>query len=348
MDSFISSKDFLKGTNKKGFIAILLAVVVLMSIGLVTAKREVVIAYDGKEVKVSTFATTVEDVLNKQNINIGKEDKIIPGLHEKVEKGSRIVVHRAFEVTLVDGQKEETVTTAEKTVEDLLEALDIELKGEDRVEPQLQAELSPGEKVKITRITEETLMEKQVIPFQTTIKHNDDMDHGKTRKVQEGKSGLKEVQLKITYEDGVEKAREVVGEKVLKKSTNEIIEKGTAKLLVTSRGGEPRRYKDVIIMEASAYTDDYESTGKNPGDKYFGITRSGTKVRPGVVAVDPRVIPLGSKLYIESMDRTASYGNASAEDTGGAIKGNKIDLFFESRQEALRFGRRNVKVYILD
>lgn len=114
MDSFISSKDFLKGTNKKGFIAILLAVVVLMSIGLVTAKREVVIAYDGKEVKVSTFATTVEDVLNKQNINIGKEDKIIPGLHEKVEKGSRIVVHRAFEVTLVDGQKRKLLPQQKK------------------------------------------------------------------------------------------------------------------------------------------------------------------------------------------------------------------------------------------
>jgi len=348
MDSFIGNKDFLKGMNKKGFIAIILVVITLMIVGLMTAKREVVIVYDGKEVRVSTFANTVEDVLNKQEINISKEDKVIPQLDEKLKKDNRIVIHRAFEILLVDGQEEKTITTAEKTVEDLLKTLDIELKEEDRIEPKLKAELSPGEEVKITRVTKEILVEKQEIPFQTTIKHNDNMDYGKTKRVQEGKIGLKEIQLKITYEDGVEKEREVVEEKVLKESTNEIIEKGTAKLLVTSRGAAPRKYKDVIVMQASAYTDDYASTGKKPGDKYFGITSSGTKVRPGVVAVDPRVIPMGSKLYIESMDKTTSYGNASAEDTGGAIKGNKIDLFFPSSQEAMRFGRRNVKVYILD
>ena len=74
----------------------------------------------------------------------------------------------------------------------------------------------------------------------------------------------------------------------------------------------------------------------------------GTRARVGAVAVDPRVIPLGSKLYIESMDGFASYGYATAEDTGGAIKGNRIDLFYSTSSQARNFGRRNVKVYVLD
>ena len=106
--------------------------------------------------------------------------------------------------------------------------------------------------------------------------------------------------------------------------------------------------KRVITMNASAYDLSYQSTGKRPGDRGYGITASGTKARPGVVAVDPKVIPLGTKLYIESLDGRADYGNAIAEDTGGAIKGNRIDLFFNSRSAALNFGRRNVKVHILD
>ena len=103
-----------------------------------------------------------------------------------------------------------------------------------------------------------------------------------------------------------------------------------------------------MVMKASAYDLSFESCGKRPGDKYYGITASGTHAKPGTVAVDPRVIPLGTKLYIESMDGTGSYGYATAEDKGGAIKGNRIDLFYANRSEALQFGRREVKVYILD
>ena len=66
------------------------------------------------------------------------------------------------------------------------------------------------------------------------------------------------------------------------------------------------------------------------------------------MAVDPRVIPLGTRLYVQSLDGSSDYGFAVAEDTGGAIKGNKIDLFFETAEQVRQFGRRRVKVYILD
>ena len=102
---------------------------------------------------------------------------------------------------------------------------------------------------------------------------------------------------------------------------------------------EVKRLEDIKVftMEATAYTDDVQSQGK-----WVGQTATGMKPQVGVVAVDPRIIPLGTKLYVEG------YGRAIAGDTGGAIEGHRIDLFMASRGEALRFGRRQIRVRILD
>jgi 3D (Asp-Asp-Asp) domain-containing protein len=96
----------------------------------------------------------------------------------------------------------------------------------------------------------------------------------------------------------------------------------------------PARYARALTMEATAYT------SEDPGCGLY--TAGGNRLRRGLVAVDPRVIPLGTRLFV------TGYGNAVADDTGGAIKGNRIDLAYESRPDALKFGRRTVTVYILD
>lgn len=92
---------------------------------------------------------------------------------------------------------------------------------------------------------------------------------------------------------------------------------------------------------ATGYTAGYESTGKRPGDSGYGITASGLPAAPGACATDPGVIPLGSVLYVPG------YGYAVAVDTGGAVKGNRIDLFFPEEREALAWGRRAVRVFII-
>ena len=107
--------------------------------------------------------------------------------------------------------------------------------------------------------------------------------------------------------------------------------------------GKTVRYKKVIEMRATAYDASYESNGH-----WGAVTAIGTKLRPGVVAVDLRVIPLRSKVYVEGIDSWGDYRQAVAEDVGGAIKGNRIDLFYSSRDTVKRFGRRNVKVYVLE
>lgn len=344
MESHLSRNKFL---SKKTIIAAVVVSLLLLGVAFVGLQKTIVIAHDGQEIQVSTLASTVEDVLRKQNIVIGEGDKIIPKLNEKIKDGTKIVIHRAFEVKLVDGEIEKHVLTAENNVKDLIDSLNIQLKEEDKIEPMLEEPIREGQVIKITRVTREVVVETQELPFQTVFKNNKDLEKGKTQKVQEGKKGLREIKFEILYEDGVEVAREIVEETIVENAVNEVIEKGTLALLATSRG-DITRYSNVLTMTATAYDLSFQSTGKKPGDKYYGLTASGTKVRPGVVAVDPNVIPLGTKLYIESTDGSAHYGYASAEDKGGAIKGNKIDLFFETPQEVKRFGRRKVKVYVLE
>ena len=110
----------------------------------------------------------------------------------------------------------------------------------------------------------------------------------------------------------------------------------------TSRGNNgPGRYKSVLDIKATAY-----AAGPHDNDQWGSLTYMGTQVRPGVIAVDPRVIPLGSRVYIEFADGNSMYG--VAEDTGGAIKGNRIDIAMHTVDKAYEFGVQNVKVYVLN
>ncbi len=103
----------------------------------------------------------------------------------------------------------------------------------------------------------------------------------------------------------------------------------------------PRKYEKVLDIKATAY-----SPGPLDNDQWGDKTYLGTTIRPGVVAVDPKVIPLGSRLYVEYPDGRGEY--AVAEDTGGAIKGNRIDIAIMNRDKATEFGIKPVKVYVVN
>lgn len=104
-----------------------------------------------------------------------------------------------------------------------------------------------------------------------------------------------------------------------------------------SLSGAPQNYKRILNMTATAY-----APGPLDNGKWGNLTYVGGIVKHGVVAVDPRVIPMGTKLWVEG------YGEAIAEDQGSAIKGNRIDLAFDDRQQALDYGIQNVKIYVLN
>jgi len=113
----------------------------------------------------------------------------------------------------------------------------------------------------------------------------------------------------------------------------------------------PVNYVRSLDMTATAYCLCRKCCGKSESSPGYGATASGLRIIPNtgmkVIAVDPNVIPLGTKVYVEGLNGASDYGYAIAADTGGAIKSNKIDLYFDTHQDALRWGRKKVRVYIL-
>lgn len=302
---------------------------------------------DGTEKKtITVWFSNVEDTLKKANITLGEYDQVSEPFHARVKDNMVLKIKRAHPIKVkCDGKTLEIMTAYEK-VKDILKEHKISFGKLDEIQPSLEEKVFKGDTIQIVRVKEEVIMQKEVIPYESVIKYSDQLDQGKIRLIQEGKNGEKEIQYKVLYRDGKEVFREIVQEKILAEAVNEIVERGTAQYVATSRGNI--RASRVLTMTATAYDSSYASTGKTPDHPHYGKTAIGTKVRPGVVAVDPRVIPLRTKLYIQSLDGSKDYGFASAEDTGGAIKGNKIDLYFEEPGAAKKFGRRKVKVYVLE
>ncbi len=190
-------------------------------------------------------------------------------------------------------------------------------------------------------------IDRSGVEHNTKILYNDQKYVDYEQVVQEGSDGMKKSVYQECYVDGKLVSKSLEEEIVYIDPVDELIEVGTKEYEVaTSRGGF--RFEEELDMVATAYDLSYESTGKNPGDPYYGITASGTKAQPGTVAVDPSVIPLGTKLYIASTDGSPDYGFATALDTGGAIRGNRIDLFMEDGTACNIYGIRQVRVYILE
>ncbi|SFH79190.1 protein of unknown function [Tindallia magadiensis] len=309
--------------------------------------REVTIKAGEQTLVVESRKHTVEEVLAEANIQISSQKQVSPALEEKTTNGMTIKVKDVFPVTLeVDGEKHR-IYTAEPHVKALLDQVEVVLEKDDLIHPAPMNRLKPEMEIRITRVKTEPDNDVEEIPYQVLTKYTADLEPGETRVVQEGSPGRQILQKTLVYHDGTLSGFTVDERHILEEAQDKIIEKGKENVLITD-SGELLHYKKVYTMEATAYDAGYQSTGKHPGHPQYGITRSGTRVRPGVVAVDPNVIPLGTKLYVESVNGGSNYGISSAEDTGGAIKGKRIDLYYESRSEALRFGRQPVKVYVLE
>ncbi|MDD3766838.1 MAG: G5 domain-containing protein [Eubacteriales bacterium] len=314
--------------------------------GLVYAmsKQVSIVDDDGYYEAFVTYKKTTADVLEEKGIVLREKDEVNFDLDEVIKDGAQIVVSRAVAIQIVDGNETYFVRTAKKKIADLLAAEGIEV-GENtvlNVEPD--DVVFEGMTVTITHTSEEIVTLEEVIPFKITKKPSSKLKAGETKVVQEGSEGLLEKQYKVYYENNKEVSRELLNTKVIVPAVDKVIHYGEAAPAtvavaytpgtIASRGGE-LRYKGVITASASAYC-------------IKGRTATGIPTKVGVVAVDPKVIPLGSRLYIEAADGSWTYGNAIAADTGGAIKGNKVDLYVETYSEAINFGIRKAKVYILE
>ncbi|NBG89073.1 3D domain-containing protein [Isachenkonia alkalipeptolytica] len=335
-----------KLTKNKALLG-LVAIIFLAVFFLGASHKTVIINADNQVIEVQTVSSEPEKILEEQEIEIGEYDRIEAPSEDNIRSGEEIRVHRGREIRVIDGGQEAIRYTTWNTLEDILEELEIELNSKDRVNFDLEETIEEEDKIEITRVREGNREETVELSYSTEVKYVEDLDPGEERVVQEGQSGEMIETYIDTYENGEKVSEKLQGHEVIETPENEIIEKGEVNHFTTADGSRVE-YSRKITMEATAYTAGYESTGKRPGDPGYGVTRSGTRVRPGVVAVDPNVIPLGTKLYVESLDGTRSYGYSTAEDTGGAIKGNRIDLYFENLSAAQRYGRRDVRVYVID
>lgn len=239
-----------------------------------------------------------------------------------------------------------TYKTSCKTVKELLSDLKIKVDDDDIVIPDLDTELKSEGKISVIKVDVKVIEKEVEAPFKTIKKKNKELSHKQSKILVQGVNGKNKVKCKEYYAGDKLIKEEVIHVETIVKPIDQVFEEGTKDVFTNDRGDFTAR--KAIKMVATAYEAGPRSTGKRPGDKGYGITASGARAKRGTVAVDPRVIPLGTKLYVKSLTPgVPDYGFAIAQDTGGAIKGNKIDLFMDTVWECLQFGRRPVMVYIL-
>lgn len=330
--------------------------IIFMLVGILSLSGTMAYSYSGKSItivdenrtiNILTHKNTVNKVLNQANISLNEKDGVSPNLETIITDNTQISINRAKNITLVVGGQAKKVATGKETVQEVLAEQQIVLGENDKLNINPTQKIIKDLVLKVIRVREAEVIEVEPIAFRINERKTTNISRGSKRVVQEGQNGQRRVMYKVVYEDDQIVSKEEVKQRILEKPVNAVVEVGVEPRVVVSRGAD-FRYTKEIYMSASAYTAGYESTRKRPGDRGYGRTATGMTAQRGVVAVDPTVIPLGTKLFVESADGYSSYGYAIAADTGGAIKGNKIDLFYDDLSDAVRFGRRTVKVYVLE
>jgi uncharacterized protein YabE (DUF348 family) len=336
----------------KEYIVLLLTVAISAGSGVgvfYVLKKDVVIDDNGRRVIIRTMVDTVDEVLRQKGISLESYDYISVPVDSSLKSMeiNEVIIKRAVPVFIyVDGTTREIMTCSDN-VESVLAEASVELDEYDRLEgAALDSPVVEKMKIGIVRVDKEYVSEKMYIPYKVEEKPNHSMNRGSEEIVQEGSDGVNEIHYCITYEDGKEISKSLVLEKPLSPPVSEVIEYGTVSNITSSRG-DVIRYKEVLDMRATAYTASFKDTGKHPDHPEFGITYTGIKAEVGVIAVDPKVIPLGTKVYVEMPGDAKDYGYALAADIGSAIKGDLIDLYMDTQEEVDRWGCRKCKVYIL-
>jgi 3D (Asp-Asp-Asp) domain-containing protein len=273
-----------------------------------------------------------------------------------------VYLERSTPVTIqVDGRTIRTRTHREHA-EDVLADLGIVLTGQDYVRASVtpgsagggsdepagadeaaaaapsETMLGAGATIEVVRVTERFLIAQVPIPFESEWHPDPDLEIDHQRLIQEGSPGVREMRIRVRYENSHEVSRTVENEYVAVPPTTNIRGYGTKIVVRTvSTPSGPREYWRTMEMLATSYS--ASTAGVSKSNPHYGRTATGLKMRDGIVAVDPRVIDLGSEVYVPG------YGVGLAADTGGAIKGKRIDLGYSD--ENLQLWYRWVDVYLL-
>ncbi|MBR4109280.1 MAG: G5 domain-containing protein [Oscillospiraceae bacterium] len=305
---------------------------------------------DGDQVTVhTTYATNPEKVLSEAGLELGAEDSYTT---QASWTGGEITVQRAQQITVsVCGEPIETASNGE-TVEALLERLGVIVGGDYQVSEPLDTMTYDGLALTVDHVVHQPETYTVEMPFETTYCYDPTMEEGQQRVITEGVPGQMLRKADVVYVNMQEQSRTVVEETVLQQPVNQVVAVGTGEN-VGGESGQVLIGDGVIVLstgEVLTYTRtaQFVATGYSQFNEGCNdTTATGSKVRPGVVAVDPTVIPYGTRMFIVANDGSYIYGIGTAEDCGGAIQGNRVDLYFETDPECFQFGVRNCTIYFL-
>jgi uncharacterized protein YabE (DUF348 family) len=293
---------------------------------------------DGLSASTVSAASTVTEVLAEKGIVIEPGDYLYPPAGSLITAGTHIYVYHARELFLSVGGESTTIHTQKATVAEVLDEAGVSLGAVDRVEPALDAPVEDGLTVRVVRVQEEPETVEEVIPRAIVYQDDPTMDIGRYLVLEWGADGLIHRDYRVVYENGQETERELLSEWE-QPSSDQLIAQGTKPVNLVETPQGPLRYSHSLEMYATWYNP--ASCGRPPSSPWYGIAATGVPVRRGIVAVDPNVIPLGTRLYVPG------YGEALAADTGSAVIGNIIDLGFADHETPdWRSGR--VTVYVLE
>lgn len=291
---------------------------------------------------------TVADALERAGITLGANDKVTPGIGEMLSTGDKIVVTRRYNITISADGLQITKLAESGTVGDALLEAGILLGEHDIVNVERSVSLREGMNISVSRVSYRTVTAEEPIPFEVISKPTDTLYQGITQIETAGKDGLQKVEKREKLVDGVVVDTEILSSQVITEPVAQVVQEGTkvkpssyatvmADGSVYDQNGVKVNYSKYLTGKCSAYT----SNG--------GYTSTGAKAARGLVAVDPKVIPYGTKLFICSEDGKTVYGYATAADTGGAMLSGRIlvDLYYDTVAECYQFGVRNMRVYVL-
>lgn len=286
---------------------------------------------------VATNAATVAELLDELDITIGKKDYMDKKWDQEIVDGMNIWIRLSIPITVNVDNKIINIETQPVTVERALKLAGITARPSDDISLPLLSYVYEPTEIVVDRVDVVTETVDEYIEQGETTREQSYLAPGARVVISEGSPGVNRNTYEVVYENGVEIERTLISTEKVRDPVDRVVGIGSANstgtatsAMATSSDGASFYYRNSYTVETTAYT----WTGNR--------TATGTWPKVGTIAVDPRVIPLGTKVYI------SGYGFATAEDTGGAIKGNIVDLYMDTEQACINWGRRNVTIYILE
>ena len=346
-DIFVSENDKVVRTDGKGCIAL-----------TIIRAFEVKVDYRGQVIEVECTDGTVADAIKKAGITLTGAEEITPPADTPLAPMMEIKVASNCSAKVTIGGETEVYNVTSGTVADLLSDLGVIVDDDDRVYPALTDVIYDGIEITVSRVEykEETKVES--IDYGYVSEKTSSMLTGTSKIKQYGIEGERIVTSKNKYIDGELAESVIISEEVTREPVDQIKLIGTGVPKTqnnssSSSSGASVSNKAGTFKDTSGNTVSYVKKLTGTSTAYYAaegaITATGVPVYLGGVAVNPNVIPYGSKLYIVSSDGRMVYGYATAVDTGGALMSGSVlvDVFYPTYNQCVNWGRRNVTVYVL-